>query len=412
MVAFSIASPEAFDSLDDQPVGSGPFKFKEWKRNDAIYLTKNEDYWREGYPKVAQLIYKTIPDNTARINSIVAGEIDLADGLSPNDGPRLEQEDSVLLVERPSFNVGYFGMTLTQKPFDDIKVREAVSYAIDREEIVESYFGGRAILAKNPLQPTAIGYYEDTKPYEYNPEKAKSLLAESSYDGSVVALWAMPIPRPYMPDGAKVAEVIQKYLEEIGMKTKIVTYEWATYLEKTGNLFIKSHQNYEESKAVLYGMPMDWTVSYRPGQRFGPARIREVSIGLEEYSFYLDRELGEVPFFDAGDIPLPFGNAEKSLAEIKNFVRQVVADGKIPIGMGGEHLVSLPVMEAVYEKYEDLAVIHFDAHTDLRTDYEGEPYSHATPIRKIADKIGPHNVYSFGIRSGLKEELQWAKEHG
>ncbi|MER1998332.1 MAG: agmatinase [Lysinibacillus sp.] len=179
-----------------------------------------------------------------------------------------------------------------------------------------------------------------------------------------------------------------------------------------GNLFIKANQNYKEAKAVLYGMPMDWTVSYRPGQRFGPQRIREVSIGLEEYSFYLDRELGDVPFFDAGDVPLPFGNAEKSLAEIKTFVEKVIADGKIPVGMGGEHLVSLPVMEALADKYEELAIIHFDAHTDLREDYEGEPYSHATPIRKIADKIGPQNVYSFGIRSGLKEELQWAKENG
>ena len=180
----------------------------------------------------------------------------------------------------------------------------------------------------------------------------------------------------------------------------------------SGNVFIKSHFNYEESKAVLYGMPMDWTVSYRPGSRFGPARIREVSIGLEEYSLYLNRELGDVKYFDAGDIPLPFGNPEKSLAEIKNFVRKVLADGKVPIGMGGEHLVSLPVMEAMYEKYPDLAVIHFDAHTDLRTDYEGEEYSHATPIRKFADIVGPTNMYSFGIRSGLKEEFEWAKENG
>lgn len=180
----------------------------------------------------------------------------------------------------------------------------------------------------------------------------------------------------------------------------------------SGNVFIKSHTNYEESKAVLYGMPMDWTVSYRPGSRFGPARIREVSIGLEEYSLYLNRELGDVKYFDAGDIPLPFGNPEKSLAEIKKFVRKVLADGKVPIGMGGEHLVSLPVMEAVYEKFPDLAVIHFDAHTDLRTDYEGEEYSHATPIRKFADIVGPTNMYSFGIRSGLKEEFEWAKENG
>lgn len=180
----------------------------------------------------------------------------------------------------------------------------------------------------------------------------------------------------------------------------------------SGKVFIKSHPNYEESKAVLYGMPMDWTVSYRPGSRFGPNKIREVSIGLEEYSPYLDRELDDVKFFDAGDIPLPFGNPEKSLLEIETYIHTLLADNKIPIGMGGEHLVSLPVMKAVASKYEDLAIIHFDAHTDLRENYEGEEYSHSTPIRKIADHIGPKNVYSFGIRSGMKEEFIWAKENG
>ncbi|MBT2570863.1 agmatinase [Planococcus sp. ISL-110] len=180
----------------------------------------------------------------------------------------------------------------------------------------------------------------------------------------------------------------------------------------SGKVFIKSHPNYEESKAVLYGMPMDWTVSYRPGSRFGPNKIREVSIGLEEYSPYLDRELGDVKFFDAGDIPLPFGNPEKSLIEIETYVHTLLADNKIPMGMGGEHLVSLPVMKAVASKYDDLAIIHFDAHTDLRENYEGEEYSHSTPIRKIADQIGPKNVYSFGIRSGMKEEFEWAKEQG
>lgn len=180
----------------------------------------------------------------------------------------------------------------------------------------------------------------------------------------------------------------------------------------SGKVFIKSHPNYEESKAVLYGMPMDWTVSYRPGSRFGPNKIREVSIGLEEYSPYLDRELEDVKFFDAGDIPLPFGNPEKSLLEIETYVHTLLKDDKIPMGMGGEHLVSLPVMRAVASKYDDLAIIHFDAHTDLRENYEGEEYSHSTPIRKIADHIGPQNVYSFGIRSGMKEEFEWAKEQG
>ncbi|ETI69845.1 agmatinase [Neobacillus vireti] len=180
----------------------------------------------------------------------------------------------------------------------------------------------------------------------------------------------------------------------------------------SGNVFIKSHPNFEESQVVLYGMPMDWTVSYRPGSRFGPSRIREVSIGLEEYSAYLDRELDEVKYFDAGDIPLPFGNAQRSLDLIEEFVDQILAADKFPLGMGGEHLVSWPVMKSVYKKYPDLAIIHFDAHTDLRENYEGEPLSHSTPIRKIAELIGPKNVYSFGIRSGMKEEFEWAKENG
>ncbi|MGG3193582.1 agmatinase [Priestia aryabhattai] len=180
----------------------------------------------------------------------------------------------------------------------------------------------------------------------------------------------------------------------------------------SGNVFIGSHPIFEESEAVLYGMPMDWTVSYRPGSRFGPTRIREVSIGLEEYSPYLDRELEEVKYFDAGDIPLPFGNPQRSLNMIEEYIDQLLAADKFPLGMGGEHLVSWPVMKAMYKKYPDLAIIHMDAHTDLREEYEGEPLSHSTPIRKVAELIGPENVYSFGIRSGMKEEFQWAKENG
>ncbi|PRS42137.1 agmatinase [Bacillus sp. NMCC4] len=180
----------------------------------------------------------------------------------------------------------------------------------------------------------------------------------------------------------------------------------------SGKVFIGSHPTWEDAKVILYGMPMDWTVSYRPGSRFGPNRIREVSIGLEEYSPYLDRELHEVPFFDAGDIPLPFGNAQKSLDLIEEYVDSILEKGKFPLGMGGEHLVSWPVFRAMHKKYPDLAIIHMDAHTDLREEYEGEPLSHSTPIRKVTGLIGPENVFSFGIRSGMKEEFEWAKEAG
>lgn len=180
----------------------------------------------------------------------------------------------------------------------------------------------------------------------------------------------------------------------------------------SGNVFIKSHPNLEESQVVIYGMPMDWTVSFRPGSRFGPAKIREVSLGLEEYSPYMDRELEEVKFYDAGDIPLPFGNPQNSIDMIEDYVGKILDAGKFPLGIGGEHLVSWPVFKALHKKYDDFAIIHIDAHADLREEYEGEPLSHSTPIRKACGLIGPENVYSFGIRSGMKEEFQYAKESG
>jgi agmatinase len=179
----------------------------------------------------------------------------------------------------------------------------------------------------------------------------------------------------------------------------------------SGNVFIASSAEYQTAQAVLYGMPMDYTVSFRPGARFGPTRIREVSIGLEEYSPYLDRSLDEISYFDAGDLPLPFGNAARSLEMIGEYVRSLLADKKFPLGMGGEHLVSWPVIREVAARYPDLALIHIDAHADLREQYEGEPLSHSTPIRKAADLIGGVNVYQFGIRSGTKEEFRYAREN-
>ncbi|MGG1314559.1 agmatinase [Cohnella laeviribosi] len=179
----------------------------------------------------------------------------------------------------------------------------------------------------------------------------------------------------------------------------------------SGNVFILSSDDYASSKAVIYGMPMDFTVSFRPGSRFGPGRIREASVGLEEYSPYLDRSLEELAYFDAGDLLLPFGNAARSLDIIGDYVRGVLADGKFPLGLGGEHLVTWPVLQEVYKKYPDLAVIHIDAHADLRESYEGEPLSHSTPIRKAAELMGGRNIYQFGIRSGSREEWAYAREN-
>lgn len=177
----------------------------------------------------------------------------------------------------------------------------------------------------------------------------------------------------------------------------------------SGNTFIGSTGDFASAKAVIYGMPMDWTVSFRGGTRLGPARIREVSIGLEEYSPYLDRDLTDIDYFDAGDMPLPFGNPSHSIDRIYDYVKALYQAKKFPLGLGGEHLVSLGALRAAWETHPDLRIVHLDAHTDLRTDYEGEPMSHATVIRKACDAIGSDRVYQFGIRSGTRAEFAWAK---
>ena len=138
----------------------------------------------------------------------------------------------------------------------------------------------------------------------------------------------------------------------------------------------------------MLGMPFDGTVSYRPGSRFAPEQIRLASWGLEEYSPYFDKHLEDCNFHDVGDLEFPLGNTKKSLDVIEENVRQIYKDGKRVFGIGGEHLVTLPEIKAVSEFYKDLAIVHFDAHTDLREEYIGEPLSHSAVIRHSANIVG------------------------
>ena len=175
--------------------------------------------------------------------------------------------------------------------------------------------------------------------------------------------------------------------------------------------FMGTRETYEEAQAVLVGLPMDFTVSLRPGTRMGPQQIRNVSFGIEDYSVYLDRSLNDISFYDAGDVTLPFGNVAGSLQRMEEVAAKIFADKKFPLFLGGEHLVTYPLVKACHKFYTDLVVIHFDAHADLREDYEGEEQSHATVLNKVAKHLGPKRVYQFGIRSGIKEEFEFAKEH-
>lgn len=178
-----------------------------------------------------------------------------------------------------------------------------------------------------------------------------------------------------------------------------------------GRSWMGSCETAQQADWLLVGLPYDGTCSYRPGARFGPAAIREASYGLETYSPALDRDLSDVAFFDAGDLELPFGGKTVALDRIRAAAHETLAAGKRWMGVGGEHLVTLPVIEAYLERYPDLAVLHLDAHADLREHYLGETLSHASVMRRIVDRIGPERLVQVGIRSGPREEFAWMRSH-
>lgn len=175
--------------------------------------------------------------------------------------------------------------------------------------------------------------------------------------------------------------------------------------------FMAATDDYQAARAVLFGIGQDFTTSYRPGTRFGPGRIREASYGIEEFSYHQRRDLNDVSFFDLGDVSVVFGHVEESLRRAHIVCRQIVTDGKIPFMMGGEHLVTLPCVQAVYEAYgNDLVLLQFDAHADLREEYLGNPLSHAAVMRRCLDFLPAKNLYQFGIRSGTADEYRLGAE--
>lgn len=170
--------------------------------------------------------------------------------------------------------------------------------------------------------------------------------------------------------------------------------------------FIACDAAYEESKAVIYGTPFDQTTSFRPGTRFASQTMRSESFGIETYSPYQDKDLLDIKVMDAGDIELPFGDVERSLGMIYQQAKQILEDGKMPVMIGGEHLVTLPQFKAVLEKYPDVHIIHFDAHADLRMDYLGQQLSHACVMRRCYELVGENRIFQFGIRSGERSEFE------
>ena len=170
--------------------------------------------------------------------------------------------------------------------------------------------------------------------------------------------------------------------------------------------FIGADAEFADASHVIFGAPYDSTTSYRPGTRNGPAAVRSEAYGIETYSPYQDKDLEDIKVCDDGDLELPFGAPEVPLQMIEDEAAKIFDAGKVPVMLGGEHLVTLGTVRAAVKRFKDLHIIHFDAHTDLRDDYLGNKLSHATVMRRCWELVGDGHIHQIGIRSGMREEFQ------
>jgi peptide/nickel transport system substrate-binding protein len=236
---FGIASPTAikkaganYGSPASLAVGTGPFIFKQWRTGDRITLEKNPNYWKSGSPKTNQLVIRFINDPAARLAQLRAGQIDFTTDLAPDQIKEVQNDANLVAVPRPSFNVGYLAINPSYKPLADARVREAIALAINKQQIVQAFWGD---LGKSDghFTPPALAEYQSKKitDYEYNPQKAKQLLAAAGYpNGFDLELWYMPVSRAYFPTPKPIAEAFAADLSAIGIRVKLNTKDWAAYI--------------------------------------------------------------------------------------------------------------------------------------------------------------------------------------
>jgi ABC-type transport system substrate-binding protein len=263
MFTVAIVSPTNAEKWGEEafkhPVGTGPFKFVEWVKDDHITLEANNDYWRT-IPKLDKIIFRVIEDPSARLLAIQAGEIHGMEYPDPASFDLIKADTDLQLLTQSGMNVGYLAMNTGYGYYDEnengIKdsdegwektpgyfeplthklVRQAINYAIDKQSIIDNLYKGTAIVAKNGMPPFMLGYNDEIVDYEYDPQMAKDLLAEAGYpQGFNTTLWVMPVSRPYMFDPPKIAEAIQSYLADVNINVELYQIDWSTYLEETEN---------------------------------------------------------------------------------------------------------------------------------------------------------------------------------
>ncbi|MBF9014086.1 MULTISPECIES: ABC transporter substrate-binding protein [unclassified Oceanispirochaeta] len=333
----SIVSPAAAEKygedLATNPVGTGAFKFVSWIKDDNMVFERNPDYWG-GDVYLDRLIIKVIPDATARWLSLKKGEVDVIDFPSPEDLEEMQNTAGIKVIQQAGLNVGYLALNNEKAPYDNVKVRQAMNYAIDRDEIVKGVYGAAGAPAKNPLPPTMWSYNDDIDAYPYDPEMAKKLLAEAGYaDGFKTEIWAMPVARPYNPNGRKVAEIMQAQLAKVGIEVEIVSYEWGTYLDKC---------DYGEHQAAMLG----WT-----GDNGDPDNFLWVLLSKQA----AEKPAGNIAFWKNDEFTDLIAEAKQEMDVAKRTelyrAAQVVFHDDAPWVPLAHSVVSEPMKESVQDFY-------------------------------------------------------------
>ena len=218
--------------VDLSPVGTGPFILQQYQKDSRILYKANPDYWGP-HAKIDRLVFSITPDASVRYAKLQKGECQVMAFPNPADLAGMRQNKSITLLQQPGLNVGYLSFNTEKKPLDNVQVRQALNYAVNKEAIIKAVYQGAGQAAKNLIPPTMWGYDSAIKDYGYDPDKAKSLLkAAGLANGFTIDLWAMPVQRPYNPNARRMAEMIQADWAKIGVKANIVTYEWGEYLKR------------------------------------------------------------------------------------------------------------------------------------------------------------------------------------
>lgn len=223
------------ERVDAEPIGTGPFAFVSFQKDVMVRYRAFEGYWA-GRPPIDQLAFSITPNPAVRLTKLRAGECHVMAFPNPADAARIKADPSLQLLQQEGLNIGYMSLNVTKKPFDDLRVRRAISMAVDKAAIVEGVYAGAGTVAKNPIPPTLWSYNEAVEDYPFDIAAAQRLLVEAGYpQGFETELWYMPVSRPYNPNGRRIAEIVQADLAKIGVRLRLVTDDWGAYRVKLQN---------------------------------------------------------------------------------------------------------------------------------------------------------------------------------